>query len=162
MVSLVAFFPTCPSDPGGSRRRSSTVEHLFCKQAVAGSNPIAGSTADPTPRPPSRFPARWCNGSTNDSDSFCLGSSPSRAANLPSRAALPAGRSGADFFSPKSPTKWVDTPDSLSPSPGFRDPRIRIYHPPHGVPLTPDQSPSRLCLRCLTPSAFPSQHPLHP
>jgi hypothetical protein len=25
------------------RRRSSTVEHLFCKQAVAGSNPIAGS-----------------------------------------------------------------------------------------------------------------------
>jgi hypothetical protein len=24
-------------------RRSSTVEHLFCKQAVAGSNPIAGS-----------------------------------------------------------------------------------------------------------------------
>jgi hypothetical protein len=26
-----------------SRRRSSMVEHLFCKQAVAGSNPIAGS-----------------------------------------------------------------------------------------------------------------------
>ena len=25
------------------RRRSSMVEHLFCKQAVAGSNPIAGS-----------------------------------------------------------------------------------------------------------------------
>jgi hypothetical protein len=25
-------------------RRSSMVEHLFCKQAVAGSNPIAGST----------------------------------------------------------------------------------------------------------------------
>jgi hypothetical protein len=25
--------------------------------------------------------ARWCNGSTNDSDSFCLGSSPSRAAS---------------------------------------------------------------------------------
>ena len=28
---------------GASRRRSSMVEHLFCKQAVAGSNPIAGS-----------------------------------------------------------------------------------------------------------------------
>ena len=28
-----------------SRRRSSTVEHLFCKQAVAGSNPIAGSSS---------------------------------------------------------------------------------------------------------------------
>ena len=27
------------------RRRSSTVEHLFCKQAVAGSNPIAGSSS---------------------------------------------------------------------------------------------------------------------
>ena len=26
--------------------------------------------------------AWWCNGSTNDSDSFCLGSSPSRAANF--------------------------------------------------------------------------------
>ena len=26
------------------RRCSSTVEHLFCKQAVAGSNPIAGSS----------------------------------------------------------------------------------------------------------------------
>ena len=26
------------------RRRSSMVEHLFCKQAVAGSNPVAGST----------------------------------------------------------------------------------------------------------------------
>jgi hypothetical protein len=29
------------------RRRSSMVEHLFCKQAVAGSNPIAGSSFIP-------------------------------------------------------------------------------------------------------------------
>ena len=106
------------------------VEHLFCKQAVAGSNPIAGSilrsasfgwrailrssnfgwqailcqrrattTSGSTaaakdalrglgegarssaPRFQRKFlTARWCNGSTNDSDSFCLGSSPSRAA----------------------------------------------------------------------------------
>ena len=91
------------------RRRSSVVEHLFCKQAVAGSNPIAGSMLrsarharrDPSSqrRHPARcrfalghartnpaqtharlITARWCNGSTNDSDSFCLGSSPSRAA----------------------------------------------------------------------------------
>ena len=52
------------------------VEHLFCKQAVAGSNPIAGSIF------PEVLTAWWCNGSTNDSDSFCLGSSPSRAATL--------------------------------------------------------------------------------
>jgi hypothetical protein len=31
-------------------RRSSTVEHLFCKQAVAGSNPIAGSIFPPAMR----------------------------------------------------------------------------------------------------------------
>jgi hypothetical protein len=64
------------------RRRSSMVEHLFCKQAVAGSNPIAGSirSSDSPLRAFSVFTARWCNGSTNDSDSFCLGSSPSRAA----------------------------------------------------------------------------------
>ena len=80
-------------------RRSSTVEHLFCKQAVAGSNPVAGSMlrnakhalrsqrrsragaiSGPLPPPKTFFPARWCNGSTNDSDSFCLGSNPSRAA----------------------------------------------------------------------------------
>ena len=62
------------------------VEHLFCKQAVAGSNPIAGSIFPSVMREQVRpkrtifFTARWCNGSTNDSDSFCLGSSPSRAA----------------------------------------------------------------------------------
>ena len=118
-----------------ARRCSSTVEHLFCKQAVAGSNPIAGSIlrspsfgwhghvqlvlkcafldftskdfifdkllrdfgarrccnpcqhilAFMTHRPLrscTQFStARLCNGSTNDSDSFCLGSTPSRAAN---------------------------------------------------------------------------------
>ena len=74
------------------RRRSSMVEHLFCKQAVAGSNPIAGSIgfnvsaaiapADSSVRCKNKlFTARLCNGSTNDSDSFCLGSTPSRAAN---------------------------------------------------------------------------------
>jgi hypothetical protein len=65
-------------------RRSSTVEHLFCKQAVAGSNPIAGSILVCT-RPlfcEKNSTARWCNGSTNDSDSFCLGSTPSRAATF--------------------------------------------------------------------------------
>ena len=30
-------------------RCSSTVEHLFCKQAVAGSNPIAGSSFQTLP-----------------------------------------------------------------------------------------------------------------
>jgi hypothetical protein len=69
--------------PQFSGRRSSMVEHLFCKQAVAGSNPIAGSiplTPDPLLPPSKLSTARWCNGSTNDSDSFCLGSTPSRAA----------------------------------------------------------------------------------
>ena len=56
------------------------VEHVFCKHAVAGSNPIAGSTFA------NLSTAWWCNGSTNDSDSFCLGSSPSRAANLKGRS----------------------------------------------------------------------------
>ena len=87
-------------------RCSSTVEHLFCKQAVAGSNPVAGSIlpkgwiaeeAERRSRSAAlrsrvrrlslstvqlfAVTARWCNGSTNDSDSFCLGSSPSRAAS---------------------------------------------------------------------------------
>ena len=58
-TTLVAFAPSTfffhfhsdgdiPYAPRGSipnqRRCSSTVEHLFCKQAVAGSNPIAGSS----------------------------------------------------------------------------------------------------------------------
>lgn len=38
----VLFSPTHAFN-GLCRRRSSMVEHLFCKQAVAGSNPIAGS-----------------------------------------------------------------------------------------------------------------------
>lgn len=57
-TTLVAFAPSTfffhfhsdgdiPYAPRGSIpnqcRCSSTVEHLFCKQAVAGSNPIAGS-----------------------------------------------------------------------------------------------------------------------
>ena len=58
-TTLVAFAPSTfffhfhsdgdiPYAPRGSipnqRRCSSTVEHLFCKQAVAGLNPIAGSS----------------------------------------------------------------------------------------------------------------------
>ena len=40
------FFPvTLTVQRSAPRRRSSMVEHLFCKQAVAGSNPIAGSTS---------------------------------------------------------------------------------------------------------------------
>jgi hypothetical protein len=62
------------------------VEHLFCKQAVAGSNPIAGSILRRWQK--ILHTARWCNGSTNDSDSFCLGSSPSRAAIRRASASL--------------------------------------------------------------------------
>ena len=88
---VVCQSPSEISCPVTSCRRSSMVEHLFCKQAVAGSNPIAGSIFQPsasrqpdTPGPIKFLPptARWCNGSTNDSDSFCLGSTPSRAANF--------------------------------------------------------------------------------
>ena len=59
-------------------------EHLFCKQAVAGSTPVAGSSFPAAERCTfSRFStAWWCNGSTADSDSACLGSSPSRAARV--------------------------------------------------------------------------------
>ncbi len=73
---------------GRLSRRSSMVEHLFCKQAVAGSNPIAGSKQRWFSSSAQRnvrqglFTARLCNGSTTDSDSVCLGSTPSRAANL--------------------------------------------------------------------------------
>src|SRR5688572_15373900 len=116
-----------------SRRRSSMVEHLFCKQAVAGSNPIAGSIlrsaarrmaysrpfaregvdASPWIRkrgiPPTAHSdfARWCNGSTNDSDSFCLGSSPSRAATF-SRGSMKASH---DFYlwEPSFPNAGIET-----------------------------------------------------
>ena len=71
-----------------SRRRSSTVEHLFCKQAVAGSNPIAGSSRLPRSLEMILTTAWWCNGSTADSESVCLGSIPSRAANA-NRATVP-------------------------------------------------------------------------
>ena len=39
-----AIFPAFHNQSG---RRSSAVEHLFCKQAAAGSNPAAGSTYGP-------------------------------------------------------------------------------------------------------------------
>ena len=40
------FFPILSASSAVAPRRcSSTVEHLFCKQAVAGSNPIAGSSS---------------------------------------------------------------------------------------------------------------------
>ena len=47
------------SSPGGATtffvlwicRRSSTVEHLFCKQAVTGSNPVAGLSSFFLPLP---------------------------------------------------------------------------------------------------------------
>ena len=45
-TSFCSFYPRTAELLAGrplSGRRSSTVEHLFCKQAVAGSNPIAGS-----------------------------------------------------------------------------------------------------------------------
>ena len=69
------------------------VEHLFCKQAVAGSNPIAGSTSSADDGLQIIF-ARWCNGSTNDSDSFCLGSTPSGPANCQGTGGIdpPGGR----------------------------------------------------------------------
>jgi hypothetical protein len=38
------FFPVRHGKRRSLSRRSSMVEHLFCKQAVAGSNPIAGSS----------------------------------------------------------------------------------------------------------------------
>ena len=86
-------FPSSDLQAHASRRRSSMVEHLFCKQAVAGSNPFAGSiprgfagrSGHDLPLAASPFLARWCNGSTNDSDSFCLGSTPSRAATAERR-----------------------------------------------------------------------------
>jgi hypothetical protein len=89
--------PTASARVGRSRspafrRCSSMVEHLFCKQAVAGSNPAAGSSLGARR---DIFTARWCNGSTNDSDSFCHGSSPCRAAirrgSREARALLMAG-----------------------------------------------------------------------
>ena len=43
-ATKIPFFPShFPFLRTMPRRRSSMVEHLFCKQAVAGSNPIAGS-----------------------------------------------------------------------------------------------------------------------
>ena|GEM_PF-5624714 len=84
---LSCSFPPRPCQSPGrrrislSRRRSSTVEHLFCKQAVAGSNPIAGSRKLPRSLDVTLATAWWCNGSTADSESVCLGSIPSRAAN---------------------------------------------------------------------------------
>lgn len=70
------------------------VEHLFCKQAVAGSNPIAGSIF-PVSDLSLHF-ARLCNGSTSDSDSLCLGSTPSRAAMLTKR---PVAHKATGLFS---------------------------------------------------------------
>ena len=44
-ATKIPFFPShFPFLRTMPRRRSSMVEHLFCKQAVAGSNPIAGSS----------------------------------------------------------------------------------------------------------------------
>lgn len=88
-----SFHPRPCQSPGRrrnflSRRRSSTVEHLFCKQAVAGSNPIAGSSRLPRSLRTTST-AWWCNGSTADSESVCLGSIPSRAA-IVDAATLPS------------------------------------------------------------------------
>ncbi len=44
MVIVEMLFALHFAKVGDLRRRSSMAEHLFCKQAVAGSNPIAGST----------------------------------------------------------------------------------------------------------------------
>ena len=53
------FFPVQPwLKRSAFRRRSSMVEHLFCKQAVAGSNPIAGSIFQQLPV---RVVPRHCN-----------------------------------------------------------------------------------------------------
>lgn len=108
------------------------VEHLFCKQAVAGSNPIAGSTppagattpaACETPAKKKFITARWCNGSTNDSDSFCLGSTPSRAASFYFLRNFPLDRVRGDLpsitpqilISPTPMTKWVDSQVWMTP-----------------------------------------------
>ena len=93
-------------------------------------------------------PARWCNGSTSDSGSFSLGSSPGRAATFQSTrfgvffyVPIPASRtffplfSGNDLIFARPRRKVYDrrfpTPQTANgAAPGIRTPEAAGFYPP--------------------------------